>query len=78
MHGGWPAWAAFVAAVLVASPAIGLAMERFLFRYTRTAGPLVKLVPALGLLIAIPSVTQMIIGTATRLPSPLVLETWKI
>ena len=78
VHDAWPAWAAFVVAVLVASPAIGLAMERLLFRYTRTAGPLVKLVPALGLLIAIPSVTQMIIGTSTRLPSSLVLQTWKI
>ncbi len=78
VHDAWPSWAAFVVAVLVASPAIGLAVERLLFRYTRTAGPLVKLVPALGLLIAIPSVTQMIIGTATRLPSSLVLQTWKI
>jgi branched-subunit amino acid ABC-type transport system permease component len=78
VHDGWPGWAAFVVAVLFASPAIGLAMERFLFRYTRTSGPLVKLVPALGILIAIPSVTQMIIGTATRLPSSLVLQPWRI
>lgn len=75
---GWPVWAAFVMAVVLASPALGLAMERLLFRYTRTSGPLVKLVPALGLLIAIPSVTQMIIGTATRLPSPLVLQPWQV
>ena len=78
LHDGWPGWAGFVVAVLVASPALGLAMERLLFRYTRTAGPLVKLVPALGLLIAIPSVTQMVIGIGTRLPSPLVLEPWKV
>ena len=78
LHDGWPGWAAFVVAVLLASPALGLAMERLLFRYTPTAGPLVKLVPALGLLIAIPAVTQMLIGTATRLPSSLVLQPWKV
>ncbi len=71
---GWPVWAAFVVAVVLISPAIGLLMERFLFRYTRTAGPLVKLVPTLGLLIAIPSIVQMAIGTAPRLPAALVLR----
>jgi ABC-type branched-subunit amino acid transport system ATPase component/branched-subunit amino acid ABC-type transport system permease component len=74
VHDGWPVWAAFVVAVVTAGPAIGLVVERFLFRYTRTAGPLVKLVPALGLLIAIPSITQMAIGTATRVPAALVLN----
>ena len=78
VQNGWPVWAAFVVAVVLASPVLGLAMERFLFRYTRTSGPLVKLVPALGLLIAIPSVTQMVIGTGTRLPSSLVLQPWEI
>ena len=71
---GWPVWAAFVVAVVLVAPAIGLLMERFLFRYTRTAGPLVKLVPTLGLLIAIPSIVQMVIGTAPRLPASLVLR----
>lgn len=67
---GWPKWAALVVAVAVLGPALGFALDRLLFRYTRTAPPLVKLVPALGLLIAIPSVTQMIFGTALRLSPP--------
>lgn len=78
VNDGWPVWAAFVVAVLLAAPAIGLLMERLLFRYTRTAGPLVRLVPVLGLLIAIPSITQMAIGTAPRLPAALVLEPFHV
>ncbi|HXQ28383.1 MAG TPA: branched-chain amino acid ABC transporter permease, partial [Gemmatimonadales bacterium] len=75
VHDGWPKWAAFCIAVVVLGPAIGLLLDRLLFRYTRTAPPLVKLVPALGLLIAIPSITQMIVGTSARLSPPaLVLD----
>jgi ABC-type branched-subunit amino acid transport system permease subunit len=70
VHDGWPKWAAFVVAVVVFGPLVGLALDYLLFRYTRTAPPLVKLVPALGLLIAIPSVTQMIIGPAPRRSPP--------
>jgi branched-chain amino acid transport system permease protein len=74
VHDGWPTWAAFVVAVVLAGPAIGLLLERFLFRYTRSAPPLVRLVPALGMLIVIPSVTEMVIGTSTRLPAALLLQ----
>jgi len=66
VHDHWPKWAAFVVAVVVLGPALGLALDRLLFRYTRTAPPLVKLVPALGLLLAIPSITQAIFGSAVR------------
>ena len=69
----WPRWAAGVIAVLVIGPFVGVVLDRLLFRYTRTAPPLVKLVPALGLLIAIPSFAQMVFGTAprrTRTPGP--------
>ena len=64
---GWPKWDAFFVAVVLLGPAIGYALDRLLFQYARTAPPLVRLVPALGLLIAIPSVTQMIFGTSQRL-----------
>jgi ABC-type branched-subunit amino acid transport system permease subunit len=70
VHDGWPKWSAFEVAVVVFGPVAGLLLDHLLFRYTRTAPPLVKLVPALGLLIAIPSVTQMIIGTAARRSPP--------
>ena len=67
---GWPKWAAFVVAVVVLGPTLGYMLDRLLFQYARTAPPLVRLVPALGLLIAIPSVMQMIFGTSQRLAPP--------
>lgn len=74
VQAGWPSWAAFVVSVLVVAPLLGVVLEQFLFRYTRTAPPLVKLVPALGLLIAIPSIVQLLIGASPRVPSPLLLS----
>lgn len=67
---GWPRAAAFVFAVVILSPAIGLTFDRALFRSTHTADTLVKLVPSLGLLIAIPSITQIIFGISQRLAPP--------
>ena len=66
----WPIWAAFVVSVVVLAPALGLVLDRILFRYTRTAPTLVKLVPALGLLIALPSLTQMFVGGGQLLGPP--------
>lgn len=74
VHDGWPKWAGFAVSVLVVGPVIGVVLDLLLFRYTRGAPPLVKLVPALGLLIVIPSVTQIVIGTAPRAPVALVLR----
>ena len=70
---GWPTWAAFVVAVVVLGPVLGLVLDRLLFRHTRTAPPLVKLVPALGLMIALPAVTDMAFGTGPRRVPPSVL-----
>ncbi|MGB9112450.1 MAG: ABC transporter permease [Acidimicrobiales bacterium] len=70
VENGWPRWAAFIVAVVLLSPAIGIALDRALFRSTHSAPPLVKLVPSLGLLIAIPSITQMIFGISQRLAPP--------
>jgi branched-subunit amino acid ABC-type transport system permease component len=78
VHDGWPKWAAFLLAVVVAGPVIGLVLDRVLFRHTRTAPPLVKLVPALGLLIAIPSFVQMVIGTGLRVPASLLLQSTRV
>ena len=33
----WPQWAAFIVAVMVISPALGLTLDRFLFRHIPTA-----------------------------------------
>src|SRR6478736_9168068 len=55
----WPLlWAAILAIVIV-GPAIGLLLERLLFRYLRGAGAMAKLVTSLGLLIAIPEIVKL-------------------
>ncbi len=70
VNAGWPAWAAFLVAVVVVAPVLGLAMDRFLYRFVRSAPVLVKLVSALGMLIAIPSALQLIFGDQQRLAPP--------
>lgn len=67
---GWPTWAAFVVAVVVGAPLLGFAMDRLLFRHIRSAPPLVKLVSAAGLLIAIPSALALVLGNGSRLAPP--------
>ena len=65
-----PVWAAFVLSVLVMSPALGLAFDRFLFRHIPTASTTAKLVSSLGLLIAIPFAIPIFFGNAPRLNPP--------
>jgi branched-chain amino acid transport system permease protein len=66
----WPQWAAFVIAVLVVSPLLGLALDRFLFRHIPTASTTVKVVSSLGLLIAIPQLIPIIFGNKIRYSVP--------
>ncbi|MCL4313862.1 MAG: ABC transporter permease [Actinobacteria bacterium] len=70
VHAGWPKWAAFVVSVVLFGPALGLAMDRYLFRHIRTASTLAKLIASLGLLIAIPRLTEVIFGNAVRMAPP--------
>jgi branched-subunit amino acid ABC-type transport system permease component len=70
VNAGWPNWAAFVVAVVLVAPLLGLAMDRFLYRFIRSARVLVKLVSALGMLIAIPSALALIFGNQQRLAPP--------
>jgi len=62
----WPQWAAFVVAVLLISPALGLALDRFLFRHIPTASTTAKVVSTVGLLIAIPLTIPILFGTEHR------------
>jgi branched-subunit amino acid ABC-type transport system permease component len=70
VNDGWPKWASFLVAVVVVAPLLGLAMDRCLFRFIRSAPVLVKLVSALGLMIGIPSALQLIFGGQARLAPP--------
>ncbi|MDA8039835.1 MAG: ABC transporter permease [Actinomycetota bacterium] len=67
---GWPTWAAFLVAVVVGAPLLGLVMDRGLYRFVRTKPVLVKLVAALGMLIAIPAVFQFAFPGGNRYNPP--------
>jgi branched-chain amino acid transport system permease protein len=67
---GWPRWSAGIVSVFVLGPAVGLLLDRLLFRRIRTASPLVKLVPSLGLLVALPQLALIIAGSTPDIPPP--------
>jgi branched-subunit amino acid ABC-type transport system permease component len=56
----WPTLPAFVLVVLIVSPLVGLILDRFLFRYMRTAPAIAKLVTSLGLAVAIPEIMKQL------------------
>ncbi len=58
----WPLWLGFVFSVLIFSPLLGLLLDRALFRYMRTASWQVKLITALGLLLALPELVRLFFG----------------
>jgi branched-subunit amino acid ABC-type transport system permease component len=60
---GWPNVPAFIVAVVVVAPLLGLILERFIFRPLRTAPAVAKLVTALGLLVALPEIVKLWIGS---------------
>jgi branched-chain amino acid transport system permease protein len=66
----WPLWAAFLVAVVVVGPLVGLVLDRALFRFMRTASWMVKLATSLGLLVAIPPAVQIWFGKGTRYSPP--------
>jgi branched-chain amino acid transport system permease protein len=67
---GLPVWAAFAVSVLVISPALGLAFDRFLFRHIPTASTTAKLVSSVGLFVAIPTTLPILFGGTPRLNPP--------
>jgi len=59
--------------VLVVGPAVGLILDRALFRHMRTASATVKLVAALGLLVGLPPLVQALwFGSEAKLRPPAV------
>lgn len=63
---GLPQWAALIVAVGVLAPAIGLSLDRFLYRHIPTASTTAKLVVSIGILIAIPELIPIFFGATTR------------
>ncbi len=58
----WPIILSFLLAVVVVGPLVGFILDRFIFRYMRSASELSRLVAALGLLVAIPQMVQLWFG----------------
>jgi branched-chain amino acid transport system permease protein len=72
---GWGILPAFALSVLILAPAIGLVLERLIFRHLRTSSAVAKLVVAIGLTVALPSLFEMIVGfdpVAGRTPEGIV------
>ncbi|MBC8364644.1 MAG: ABC transporter permease [Actinobacteria bacterium] len=72
---GWSTVPALVLAVFVLAPLTGLLMERLIFRHLRTASAVSKLVVAIGLSVALPSLFETLTGfagVAGRTPEGLV------
>jgi len=59
---GWSNLWAFVFSVLILAPAIGLILERVIFRHLPTDSSLAKLVISIGLAVAIPNLFELIVG----------------
>jgi len=56
----WPIPLAFILAVLIVAPALGIFLDRVLFRHLRRAPAVAKLVTVLGLLVAIPQILKLL------------------
>lgn len=68
----WSRGPALILSVFVLAPAIGLVLERLIFRNLRTASAVSKLVVAIGLSVALPPLFELIVGyepVAGRTPS---------
>ncbi len=59
VNDGWGILPAFVIAVIIVAPLIGVILDRALFRYLRSAPPMARLITALGLLVAIPQIVLL-------------------
>ncbi len=66
----WPLVPAALLAIVVVGPLIGVILDRFLYRYQRTAGSLAKLVTSLGLLVAVPEIVRLIFGSGSKKNPP--------
>jgi branched-subunit amino acid ABC-type transport system permease component len=66
----WPIIPAFLVAVVVVAPLVGFILERFIFRYLRTAPAVAKLVTTLGLLVALPEIINVLFGSEQKFGVP--------
>jgi branched-chain amino acid transport system permease protein len=68
-----PIWLAFLIAVVVIGPGLGLVFDRFLFRKIPNTNTIAKLVVGISLFVGIPAVLSVIFGSANQYNPPSVL-----
>ena len=66
----WALAPAVLLAVVVLGVVMAVVLDRGIYRHQRTATPLAKLVTSLGLLVAIPQIVLLFIGTQSKLNPP--------
>ena len=62
----WPMYAALFFSVGIVAPAVGLLLDRVLFRFLRTASEAAKLVSVLGLFVAVPQIIFLWFGQSPK------------
>jgi branched-subunit amino acid ABC-type transport system permease component len=67
---GWALVPAVLVAVVVLGVVLAVVLDRGLYRHQRTATPLAKLVTSLGLLVAIPQLVLLLIGSQSKVNPP--------
>ncbi|MFJ8739856.1 ABC transporter permease [Embleya sp. NPDC127516] len=77
---GWPLWAAVLLDVGVVAPALGLVLERFVFRglHREGAGPARMLVASLGVFVLLVGVATLTWGTQARLDPPSIVPSGSV
>lgn len=65
----WPSVPAVLLAVFGVAPLLGYVLERMVFRYLRGQPMLIKIGVSIGMLVAIPAIAQMLLGSDDR-PAP--------
>ena len=58
----WPLVPALILSVFILAPALGLILERLIFRHLRTASAVAKLVVTIGLSVALPAVFELAVS----------------
>jgi branched-chain amino acid transport system permease protein len=59
---GWGIVPSLIVSVFLLAPAVGLILERLIFRHLRTSSSVAKLVVTIGLTVALPSLFEVIVG----------------
>lgn len=73
LHQGFPVWAAFVLAVVVLAPLLGLVFDRLLFSKIPNTNTMAKVVCSICLAVGLPALLPVFFGNQTLLNPPSIL-----